>query len=150
MIRCGILWKYCLRGYSILWNNGVSFLTLDYSWALSFEKITKIVCPPPPPPAMPMPLSRLCQTPRVINPSIMKTTAVVLCNCIINYSLKYWPHPVNGPLTAGLYPPHQGHNGGGGGNHFRDWGINCRNEIFVTRGLLLHVFLFLGSWYIFK
>ena len=29
-----------------------------------------------------MPLSRLCQTPRVINPSIMRTTAVVLCNSI--------------------------------------------------------------------
>ena len=34
----------CLRGYSTLWNkNGVSFFTLNYFWALSFEKIAKQV-----------------------------------------------------------------------------------------------------------
>ena len=42
-------------------------------WALSFEKVTKIFFPS-------LPLSRSRQTPKVINPSIMITTAVVLGN----------------------------------------------------------------------
>ena len=37
------------------------------------------------PPALP--LSRSCQTPKVINPSVMRTTAVELRNSIINHSL---------------------------------------------------------------
>ena len=38
--------KINLRGYSTLWNkNGVSFLTLNYFWALSFEKIANICVP---------------------------------------------------------------------------------------------------------
>ena len=66
------------RGCPTLWNkNGVSFLTLNFLRALSFEKIAKIVCPS-------YATISLVPDSEVINPSVMRTTIVVLRNSIIN------------------------------------------------------------------
>ena len=51
----------------------------NYFWTLSFKKIAAFSAPA-------MPISRSHQKQRVINPSVMTTTAVVLCNSIINCS----------------------------------------------------------------
>ena len=65
-----LLWKYLVwEGYPTLWNkNGVSFPTFNYFWDLSFEKFANIFSPPPPPPHDTI---SLCQTPMVINPSVI-------------------------------------------------------------------------------
>ena len=66
--------------YPTLWNKqGISFLTLNYFWGLSFEKIARFSAPR-------YPTIRSCQTLRVINPSVMRTT-VVLRKSIINGTL---------------------------------------------------------------
>ena len=86
------------RGYPILWNNnGESFFTFNYFWAHSLRRSPKFSAPMPlscscqtpmviiipkciendscgSAPALP--LSRSCRTPKVINPSVMRTTAV--------------------------------------------------------------------------
>ena len=74
-----------LRAHPTLWNkNGVSFLALFYLLVLMLRKSPKFLSPPPPPPPRYMPLSRSCQTPKVINPSVRRTNSVVLRNSIIN------------------------------------------------------------------
>ena len=60
------------RVYATPWNkNGVSFLTLNYFWALSFWENRQNLLP------LAMPLSHSYQTPRVISPSVMNTTGVM-------------------------------------------------------------------------
>ena len=85
------------RVYPTLWNmNGVSFLTFNYFWTLSFEKNHQHFLPPA------MPLSCSCQTPRVINPSIMRTTAVVSASCYATILLM--------PDSEGHKPKHNENN----------------------------------------
>ena len=88
-----------------------------------------------PPPAMP--LSCLCQTPRVINPSVIRTTAVVLRSSIIHCSLMAlschsWSTNTWFVSASGLMclspSPHVNGRSEDLSNHSRNWGINCPNE----------------------
>ena len=115
---------------------------------INFEKNRQSFLPPPPA----MPLSRSCQTPNVINPSAIRTTAVVLRSSIINCSLimalssqlwftNSWCVSAggwgggggNGPLTkATCNGLRINRSGGENKSHFQNWGIYCPNERFTS------------------
>ena len=91
------------EGIPTFWNkNGASFPTFNHFWALSFEKITNIFFPPHAlchylarenhqdflPPTMP--LSRSCQTTRVINPSAMRTSTLMKIFRLRGYTPTFW------------------------------------------------------------
>ena len=94
--------------HRIVNQSGVSHLTLELSRLIKSPTFS----------ATTFPLSRSCQTPKAINPSVLITTVVVLRNSITKL-LSAWSGPVNhGLQTAGAYL-----SGGGGG-----WGAGGGGE----------------------